>query len=63
MTALIMLATAVILASLLWAQWRRWGEKNRRRAGTTSLAVGDGHTVMAGGLGVIGYMGLLFTIV
>lgn len=63
MIAFVIVVTALILGALLWGQWQRWREKRRRRAGTTSVAVGDGHMVIGGCLGVLGYMGLLFTIV
>jgi hypothetical protein len=63
MIALVTLITAVIITTLLWAQWQRWAEKKRRRAGTTSVAIGDGHTFAAGCLGIAGYMGLLFLLV
>ncbi|MGB3714680.1 MAG: hypothetical protein WA996_09645 [Candidatus Promineifilaceae bacterium] len=63
MIAIVGAVTAVILGTLLWAQWRRWEEKKRRRAGTTAVAVGDGHTFAAGCLGIAGYMGLLFILV
>lgn len=53
----------LILALLLWAQWQRWQEKIRRRAGSTTIAVGNGHTFTAGCLGIAGYMSLLFIVV
>jgi hypothetical protein len=53
----------LILALLLWAQWKRWQEKKLRRAGITTIAVGGGHASAAGCLGIAGYLSLLFMVV